>query len=83
LPTGEGIGTALQTGLLAASAASDAMRKGLKASDIYIKKTRPIKEFVKEINVLAKKGRFTIAENPQESVSAIVEMWETSLNPVL
>jgi len=83
LPTGEGIGTALQTGVLAASAASDAMKKGLKASDIYIKKTRPIKEFVKEINVLAKKGRFTIADNPQESVSAIVEMWETSLNPVL
>jgi len=83
LPTGEGIGTALQTGLLAASAAAEAMRKGSKASDIYLKEIRGIREFVKEINALTIRGRFTIAENPQSSVSALVEMVKVSLKPIL
>ena len=81
LSTGEGIGTALQTGLLAASAAAEAIKKGSKASDIYLKEIGPIREFMKEIYTFTKKGRYIIEENPQRSVSALVEMVKTSLKP--
>lgn len=82
LPTGEGIGTALLSGLLAAEASVASLKKGLNASELYLKETKPIKELIKELNRLATMGRFTVAENPQKSVSTLVEMVKVSLREI-
>jgi flavin-dependent dehydrogenase len=83
LPTGEGIGTALKSGLLAGGAIVKAIRESKKAADIYLAEIKGIMELIKILHPLAIKSKFTAEEHPQVIVAGIIEMMEKSLKPIV
>lgn len=82
LPSGEGIGTALKSGALAATAIAEAIKQGKKAADIYLNEVTGIIKAIRTLYPLLVKGRYTIPENPQATVAAIRKMMVKSLEPI-
>lgn len=82
LPTGEGIGTALLSGVRAAEAVLAAAKRNAAAADVYLDLTKGMVAAIRELHALAVKARFTPADDPRVTVERVVGMMEASLRSV-
>jgi flavin-dependent dehydrogenase len=80
LPTSEGIGTALLSGLVAGESAVDAVRKGGKASDQYLKRVSVIIATIEKQSILANNSRYKGANwNAKKVAEGIRELMVTAM----
>jgi flavin-dependent dehydrogenase len=75
--SGEGIGAALKSGLLAADSVIEANRKNRQASDIYLDQLRGLTSKLQELYSDAKK--MFAQEDQNQRVSILKEAWEKAL----
>lgn len=83
LPTGEGIGTALLSGVKAAEAVLVATKRSTPAAEIYLELTADLVDAIRRLYALAVKARFTAADDPQVTVARVLEMMEASVAGVV
>lgn len=82
LPTGEGIGTAMKSGVCAARSIAEASKGYESAEDIYRNKVIGIIGFIRALYDMALKSRFKTDATPQQTVSGIKEMMVRSFEPI-
>jgi flavin-dependent dehydrogenase len=80
LPTSEGIGTALLSGLMAGESAADAVKKGGKASGQYLKRISVIIDTIEKQSIMAKNSRYKeTVWNAQQVAEGIRELMVTAM----
>lgn len=77
--TGEGIGTALKSGLAAASSIIQAREKGLRADQPYLKEVRELLSKLEGLYSLSRKIREGSARGAQPLSDALTEAWKQAL----
>ena len=80
--TFEGIGTALESGLLAADAVTEAAGQGWGAEEIYLQKLKPLLLTIKRFHGLQENLNSTAAQNASELAKGLKEAYEETLKHI-
>jgi flavin-dependent dehydrogenase len=80
LPTSEGIGTALLSGIMAAESIDHAVRKGDPAAGLYLRSVSVIINTIEKQLVMAKNSRYKeTSQDPEEVAEGIRSLLERSM----